>query len=80
MALNGISTATSTSAVATKILRRNLKLETAATKRSIADTPGYRVLNTINGTHPAYVNGLNGATTSTVSGTASPAIGRPWAV
>lgn len=83
MSQNGISTAvfgSGSDPVANKLLRRDLKLASATTKRSIADTPGYRELNVIAGTHPAYVNGLNGATTSTVSGTASPTIGRPWAV
>lgn len=74
MALNGISTATSNTAVATKILRRELKLAEAADKRSAVGTPGYRALNTIAGSHTAYV----GTTTTTVSGSASPAVGHPW--
>ena len=76
MAANGISTATSSTSVLTKILRRDLKLELAATKRSTVSTSsyGYRVLNIVTGTHVAFV----GTTTATISGTASPTIGRPW--
>lgn len=76
MSLNGISTATvAGDAVATKLLRRDLKLTLAADKRSTTGTNGYRVLNVITGTHVAYVS----TTTSTlVSGTASPAVGHPW--
>ena len=78
MALNGISTATNGSAVDTKIYRRALKLDEAAAKRSTVGIPGYRPLNTISGTHLAYVNGDGGATLTTLSGTASPVIGHPW--
>ena len=76
MAANGISTATSSTSVLTKIWRRDLKLELAATKRSTVSTSsyGYRVLNTVTGTHVAFV----GTTTATISGTASPTIGHPW--
>lgn len=77
MAVNGISTATAgdgTNSVLNKIERRNLKLSLATTKRQTTGTIGYRVLNVITGTHVAYV----GTATTTVSGTASPAIGRPW--
>lgn len=74
MALNGISTATSSTSVLTKIYRRDLKLALAASDRQNTSTYGYRVLNVITGTHVAYV----GTTTATISGLASPAIGRPW--
>ena len=81
MALNGISTEVSgdgSDPVATKLKRRADKLALAAAKRSTVDTPGYRNLNAIAGSHPAYVNGVGGATTSTESGTASPTGGHPW--
>ena len=74
MALNGISTATSITPVATKIYRRELKLAEATAKRSTSGTPGYRALNVISGTHIAFV----GTTTATIIGSASPSIGRPW--
>lgn len=74
MALNGISTATSSTSVATKIYRRELKLAEAAAKRASTSTYGYRVLNTITATHVAFV----GTTTATIIGSASPTIGRPW--
>lgn len=80
MALNGISTETvivsgSIDPVATRLLRRDDKLELAQDKRQSTATYGYRVLNIITGTHIAYVS----TTTSTlVSGTASPAVGHPW--
>lgn len=76
MALNGISTATSSTAIATKIYRRELKLAEAAAKRSTVDTPGFRTLNAITATHVAFV----GTTTATIIGSASPSIGRPWSV
>lgn len=78
MSKNGISTQVAgngSNPVATKILRRNAKLALAAGKRSTTNTPGYRTLNTISGSHTAYV----GTSTATVSGTASPTVGRPWA-
>lgn len=77
MAANGISTATSSTSVLSKIWRRDLKLQLAAAKRSTVSTSsyGYRVLNVVTGTHVAFV----GTTTATISGTASPTIGRPWA-
>jgi hypothetical protein len=78
MAANGISTATNGSAVDTKIYRRNLKLDEAAAKRSTVGIPGYRPLNTISGTHLAYVNGDSGAILTTLSGSASPTVGHPW--
>lgn len=78
MAQNGISTETAGNPVATKILRRTDKLALAAAKRGTVGTPGYRPLNTIVGTHTAYVNGTGGATTATLSGTASPTDGHPW--
>jgi hypothetical protein len=74
MALNGISTATSSTSVLTKIYRRELKLTDAAAKRASTSTYGYRVLNVVTGTHVAFV----GTTTSTIIGTASPEIGHPW--
>jgi hypothetical protein len=74
MALNGISTATSSTAIATKIYRRELKLAEATVKRASTSTYGYRVLNTITDTHVAFV----GTTTATIIGSASPTIGRPW--
>jgi hypothetical protein len=77
MSTNGISTEVAgngSDPVATKILRRNDKLALAAAKRSTAGIPGYRPLNSITGTHTAYV----GTSTSTVSGTASPTAGHPW--
>jgi hypothetical protein len=77
MSTNGISTKVAgngSNPVATKILRRNDKLALAATKRSAVGTPGYRPLNSIVGTHVAYV----GTSTSTVSGSASPVVGHPW--
>ena len=76
MALNGISTATSSTAVLTKILRHDLKLAAAAAKRSSTATYGYRVLNAITATHVAYVS----TTTATISGSASPTVGHPWSV
>ena len=76
MAINGISTATSSTAVATKIYRRELKLAEAAAKRSSTSTYGYRVLNVVSGTHVAFV----GTTTATIIGSASPTIGHPWVV
>lgn len=75
MAANGISTRTGADPVATKILRRTEKLNLAAAKRSDTTKPGYRALNSITGTHTAYV----GTATTTVSGSASPTIGHPWA-
>jgi hypothetical protein len=78
MALNGISTATNGSAVDTKIYRRTLKLTEAAAKRSNNAIPGYRPLNVLSGTHSAYVNGADGATLETLSGSASPTEGHPW--
>lgn len=74
MAANGISTATSSTSVLTKIYRRDLKLSLAAEKRQSTSTYGYRVLNVITGTHVAYVS----TSTATISGSASPTIGRPW--
>jgi len=77
MALNGISTSTiSGDIIATKLSRRNQKLAIAAIKRSDTGTNSYRLLHTISGTHIAYVST---STTSTVSGSASPNIGHPWA-
>ena len=75
MALNGISTSVvGNDPVATKKSRRDQKLALAATKRSASGTNGYRELNKIVGTHTQYVR----TATSTVTGTASPAIGHPW--
>ena len=74
MSVNGISTATSSTAVLTKIYRKGLKLTLAAAKRASTSTYGYRVLNIVTGTHVAYVS----TSTSTVVGKASPTIGRPW--
>ena len=74
MALNGISTATSSTAILTKLYRRDLKLAEAAAKRADTSTYGYRVLNIVTGTHVAYVS----TSTSTISGTASPTVGHPW--
>jgi hypothetical protein len=74
MALNGISTATSSTSVLTKIHRKGLKLAVADAKRSSTSTYGYRILNAITATHVAFV----GTTTSTVIGAGSPTIGRPW--
>ena len=74
MALNNISTETSTTPVLTKILRRTDKLALALTKRQLLATNGHRVLNTLVGTHTAYV----GTSTTTISGTASPTVGHPW--
>lgn len=82
MALNGISTEVSgdgSDPIATKLLRRDDKLALAATKRQTAGN-GFRDYNTITGTHQAYVNGTGGATLSTVSGTTSPTIARPWSL
>lgn len=78
MALNNISTATSGSAITTKIYRRTLKLALATTKRSTISTSsyGYRILHTITGTHVAYVS----TSTATLSGSASPTIGHPWSL
>lgn len=78
MAQNGISTETAGDPVSTKILRRTDKLALAAAKRSNVSVPGYRILNTLTETHVAYVNGIGGATTATLSGTASPTNGHPW--
>lgn len=74
MSLNGISTATSSTAILTKLYRRDLKLAEAAAKRADTSTYGYRVLNVITGTHIAYVS----TSTATVSGTTSPTVGHPW--
>ena len=74
MALNRISTATSSTSVLTKIHRKGLKLALADAKRSSTSTYGYRILNSITETRVAFV----GTTTSTVMGSASPIIGRPW--
>ena len=77
MSLNGISTEVAgdgSDPVATKILRRSDKLALTQTKRQTTGTNGYRVLNVITGTHVAYV----GTATTTVSGSASPAVGHPW--
>jgi len=74
MAANGISTRTGANPVATKKLRRTAKLNLAKDKRNDNTIPGYRSLNTITGSHIAYV----GTSTSTVSGSASPTIGHPW--
>ena len=74
MALNGISTATSSTAIANKIYRRDLKLNLAQTKRQSSTSTWHRVLNIISGTHVAYVS----TSTSTVRGTASPTVGHPW--
>ena len=76
MALNGISTATSSTSVTTKIYRRELKLAEADAKRSSTSTYGYRILNQITATHVAFV----GTTTATIIGSASPAIGHPWSL
>lgn len=70
MADNLISTLTPKSAC------RDAKLTIAANKRKLLATPGYRPLNTIVGSHSAYV----GTAIGTVSGTASPTIGHPWKV
>lgn len=78
MATNGISTTTSTTAIATKVSRRELKLALAASKRATVNIPGYRELHTISGTHIAYVNGENGAQLEELSGSTSPIIGHPW--
>ena len=74
MALNGISIATSSTAIANKIYRRDLKLNLAQTKRQSSTSTWHRVLNIISGTHVAYVS----TSTSTVRGTASPTVGHPW--
>ena len=74
MALNHISTETSTTPVLTKILRRTDKLALALTKRQLAATNGHRTLNVLAGTYTAYV----GTSTTTISGTASPVAGHPW--
>ena len=76
MALNGISTATSSTYVAidTKIYRRTLKLNLAQAKRQSSTSTWHRVLNILSGTHVAYVS----TSTATISGTASPAVGHPW--
>ena len=74
MALNHISTATSSTAILTKLYRRDLKLNLAQTKRQSSTATWHRVYNLISGTHVAYVS----TSTSTVRGTASPAIGHPW--
>jgi len=79
MALNGISTATSTTTTLTKILRRDLKLAAAQIKRqSLTTSTWYRPLHYLDSTHSAYVNGSNGATLETLSGSASPTSGHPW--
>lgn len=78
MALNGISTATSTTPVLTKILRRDLKLADAQAKRQSSTSSWYRSLNILSGTHQAYVNGAGGPTLETLSGSASPTVGHPW--
>jgi hypothetical protein len=75
MAANGISTKTGADPVATKLLRRTAKLDLAKAKRSDSSKPGYRPLHTITGSHTAYV----GTATTTVSGSASPVVGHPWA-
>lgn len=75
MALNNISTETSTTPVLTKILRRTDKLALALTKRQLVATNGYRTLNVMSGTHTSYVS----TSTSIISGTASPTVGHPWA-
>jgi len=75
MAANGISTEViAGNPVATKLKRRADKLALAATKRQNVGTPGYRPLNTISGTHQAYVAGE----ITTEPGTASPVPGHPW--
>jgi len=74
MALNHISTATSSTAIATKLYRRDLKLNLAQTKRQSSTSTWHRVLNILSGTHVAYVS----TSTATISGTASPAVGHPW--
>lgn len=81
MALNGISTATvlagpAIDPVATKLYRRDAKLELARQKRSTAGTPGYRSLNIISGTHPVWINN----TLTVASGSASPIQGHPWTI
>jgi len=78
MAQNGISTATSTTPVLTKLLRRDLKLAEAQAKRQSSTSTWYRPLNQLNGTHQAYVNGAGGPTLETLSGSASPTPGHPW--
>jgi len=79
MALNGISTATSSTPTLTKILRRDLKLaEAQAKRRSVTTSSWYRALNSLGGTHQAYINGIGGASLETLSGTASPTQGHPW--
>ena len=75
MALNGISTETSTTPDLTKLLRRTDKLALAATKRQAVGTPGARTGNVIVGTHSAYVNGN---LTAGISGTVSPTPNHPW--
>jgi len=74
MSLNGISTATSSTAIATKLYRRDLKLNLAQTKRQSSTATWHRVLNIISGTHVAYVS----TSTATVRGTTSPTVGHPW--
>lgn len=81
MALNGISTATVLSGltvdpVATKLSRRDAKLELARQKRTASGTPGYRPLNIISGTHPVWINN----TLTVASGSASPVQGHPWSL
>ena len=79
MALNQISTATSSTPTLTKILRRDLKLANAQAKRqSLTTSTWYRPLHFLNGTHQAYVNGIGGPTLETISGSASPTASRPW--
>ena len=83
MAFNGISTEVygdGSDPIATKLLRRADKLALASAKRGVQDTPGYRAYHTIIGTHQAYVNGTNGATLTSVSGTTSPTAVHPWSL
>jgi type II secretory pathway component PulF len=74
MALNGISTATSSTSILTKLYRQGLKLAEAKVTRSSTGTNGYRVLHRITATHIAYLS----TSTSTVIGSASPVLGHPW--
>jgi len=81
MAFNGISTEVAgdgSDPTATKVLRRADKLALAQAKRSSLGTDGYRPLNLLSGTFQAYVNGIGGATLTTLSGSASPTPGHPW--
>jgi len=84
MSQNGISTevvyvgtSTVVDPIATKIKRRADKLALAQCTRSHS-IYGYRPLNHISGTHQSYVNGANGPSLQTLSGTASPSVGHPW--